>query len=142
MSASIAKVLARRNLSPAALAIATDRAALVEGLMAEAQALDAQNREFSRQLSHQLAGNADRVELSELPDGIGMFYGSYVNAEGERRRLDVMPPRELWLGDFGADAADADNWLVMLDGEELARAASVGALPTIAHALARRDATS
>jgi hypothetical protein len=132
MSALVERVLRRRGLLGDALRriLPQDRAALIDGVMAEAEALAGRNREFSQELRRQLAGNHLQVELSEQPDGLGCFYGS-VEAAGVRYRLDVLPPLPLWTGDMGHDAVDPVHWLVMVDSEEVQRAAVIGALSVL-----------
>lgn len=137
----ISKVMERRGLTKGRLDATpgVGRAALVAGVMTEADALHACNRELSRQLVVQLAGNSGRVTLSEHPDGTGCFYGRFEDGEGDGYRVDVMPPRPLWTGDIGEGAADPDNWLVLIDGEEVQRASRVDGLSALGITLVKAD---
>jgi hypothetical protein len=42
--------------------------------------------------------DTERLKLSAEPDGFGFFYG-WVERNGERVRVDVLPPEHLWRGD-------------------------------------------
>jgi hypothetical protein len=39
----------------------------------------------------------ERLQLSAQPGGFGFFYG-WVEGDGERVRVDVLPPAHLWRG--------------------------------------------
>jgi hypothetical protein len=62
------------------------------------------------------------IKLSSEPDGFGFFYG-WVERNGERVRVDVLPPDHLWRGDIKLEGQkpDARAWILDLDGEEFAR---------------------
>jgi hypothetical protein len=62
------------------------------------------------------------MKLSAEPDGFGFFYG-WVERNGERVRVDVLPPEHLWRGDIKLEGQkpDARAWILYLDGEEFAR---------------------
>jgi hypothetical protein len=64
----------------------------------------------------------DRLKLSAEPDGFGFFYG-WAERNGERVRVDVLPPDHLWRGDIKLDGQKPDPkaWVLYLDGEEFAR---------------------
>jgi hypothetical protein len=65
----------------------------------------------------------DRLKLSAEPDGFGFFYGC-AERNGERVRVDVLPPAHLWPGDIeleGQGKPDLKAWIVFVDGEEFAR---------------------
>lgn len=79
---------------------------------------------------HDGAGNSAVVRLSDQPDGTGCFYGR-LEIDGDVRGLDVMPPRALWTGDFGDEAADAVCWRVLVDGEEVDRAEAIESLSAL-----------
>jgi hypothetical protein len=61
-------------------------------------------------------------KLSAKPDGFGFFYG-WVERNGERVRVDVLPPDHLWRGDFKlkGQKPDPKAWVLYLNGEEVAR---------------------
>ena len=40
---------------------------------------------------------AERLQLNAEPDGFGFFYG-WAERDGERVRVDVLPPAHLWRG--------------------------------------------
>lgn len=105
---------------------ASDRASLVDAMMADADAARVDNASLSAALKRQLAGN-HKLTLSEQPDGLGCFYGSLQIASGTDFRVDVLPPKNKWRGDMNGEAADAVNWVVYLDGEEAARAETIEA---------------
>ena len=129
----IGKVLERRKLRQGAMdrMSEAERTALIDGVMAEADALRLRNVAVSRELTAQLAGNSGRVVLSEQPDGLGCWYGRFEDVEGKGCRLDVLPPRSQWTGDMGIEEADPVDWLVMVDGEIVQRAASIDALAAL-----------
>jgi hypothetical protein len=62
------------------------------------------------------------MKLSAEPDGFGFFYG-WVERNGERVRVDVLPPEHLWRGDIKlkGQKPDPKAWVLYLDGEEFAR---------------------
>lgn len=66
------------------------------------------------------------------PDGTGFFYGTFSDETDNSHRVDVMPPRDIWSGDFNAEAAHPTDWVVYLDGEEVQRASSIEALSVLA----------
>src|SRR5215470_11264111 len=74
-----------------------------------------------------------RVRLSAEPDGFGFYYG-WAEKDGERVRVDVMPPASMWRGDIQMTdhKPDAKAWIVYADGEELAR---IGTLEEVTKAL-------
>jgi hypothetical protein len=43
--------------------------------------------------------DTERLKLSAEPDGFGFFYG-WAERNGERVRVDVLPPEHLWRGDI------------------------------------------
>jgi hypothetical protein len=63
-----------------------------------------------------------RLKLSAEPDGFGFFYG-WAERDGERVRVDVLPPDHLWRGDIKLEGQkpDAKAWIVYMNGEEFAR---------------------
>jgi hypothetical protein len=40
-----------------------------------------------------------KLRLSAEPDGLGFYYG-WAERDGERVRVDIMPPEHLWRGDI------------------------------------------
>jgi hypothetical protein len=60
------------------------------------------------------------MKLSAEPDGFGFFYG-WVERNGERVRVDVLPPDHLWRGDIKLKRHDPKAWVLFLDGEEVVR---------------------
>jgi hypothetical protein len=66
---------------------------------------------------------ADRLKLSPEPDEFGFFYG-HIERDGERHRVDILPPDHLWRGDIklgGQSKPDPLGWVIFVDGEEFAR---------------------
>ena len=59
--------------------------------------------------------------LNPEPDGLGYFYGQLHLGSGEVLRVDILPPARQWRGDVRHDRIDADDWIVFVDGEEIAR---------------------
>jgi hypothetical protein len=57
------------------------------------------------------------MKLSAEPDGFGFFYG-WVQRNGERMRVDVLPPDHLWRGDIKlkGQKPDPKAWVLYLDG--------------------------
>jgi hypothetical protein len=104
--------------------LAGDREALVETLLAQADAAHKQNVDYSLELTKHLGGNYKLV-LNERPDGSGFFYGNLHDENGNTFRVDVMPPRHIWSGDFGRDAAHEQDWVAYLNGEEVQRAQAI-----------------
>jgi hypothetical protein len=66
---------------------------------------------------------AQRLRLSSEPDGSGYFYGSYDAGGDHVYRVDVLPPlsepRPFFV--MANDHAHATDWIVYVDGEEIAR---------------------
>ena len=65
-----------------------------------------------------------RLELKREPDGIGYIYGQVFAPDGNVYRVDIMPPVGAWRGDIkltGAGAPHATDWVVYMNGEEIAR---------------------
>jgi hypothetical protein len=60
--------------------------------------------------------------FSAEPDGFGFFYG-WAERNGERVRVDVLPPDHLWRGDIKLEGQKPNSkaWALYLDGEEFAR---------------------
>lgn len=78
-----------------------------------------------------------RLTLKDEPDGFGFIYGQYVDADGDAYRVDIMPPATDWRGDMrpSKELPHPTDWVVHLDGEEMAR---VRRRDDIAAAVARR----
>lgn len=78
-----------------------------------------------------------RLTLKDEPDGFGFIYGQYVDANGDVYRVDIMPPASDWQGDTrpSKELPHPTDWVVHLDGEEIAR---VRRRDDIATAVARR----
>jgi len=53
------------------------------------------------------------LQLSAEPDGFGIYYG-WAERNGERVRVDVLPPKRLWRGDVELDGQkpDGNAWIV------------------------------
>lgn len=65
-----------------------------------------------------------KLALKAEPDGFGFIYGTLTGSDGECRRVDIMPPLPCWRGDIklgGNGAPHPTDWVVYLDGEEVAR---------------------
>jgi hypothetical protein len=43
------------------------------------------------------------LQLNSRPDGFGWLYGSYTASNGDRVRIDIMPPLDQWAGDMQLD---------------------------------------
>jgi hypothetical protein len=63
------------------------------------------------------------LTLQPEQDGTGCFYGDYVTDDGDRVRVDVLPPRSHPRPYFvlGTDAMHDTDWLAFADGEQIAR---------------------
>ena len=61
------------------------------------------------------------VELKPEPDGMGYLYGRLLLPNGDSRRLDVLPPRPFWRGQAAPDGIHPTQWIIYVDGEEIAR---------------------
>jgi hypothetical protein len=74
----------------------------------------------------------DRLKLSAEPDGFGFFYG-WAERDGERVRVDLLPPDHLWRGDIKLEGQmpDAKAWILYIDGQEFARVERREDLPAI-----------
>ena len=74
----------------------------------------------------------DRLKLSAEPDGFGFFYG-WAERNGERVRVDVLPPAHLWRGDIELEEQKPDPkaWIIYLDGQEFARLERREDLPAV-----------
>ena len=75
---------------------------------------------------------ADGLKLSTEPDGFGFFYG-WAQRDGERVRVDVLPPDHLWRGDIKLEGQmpDPKAWVLYLNGEEFARVERREDLPVV-----------
>ena len=65
-----------------------------------------------------------RLELKPEPDGFGYLYGQVFAPDGAVYRVDIMPPDGAWRGDIrltGQGAPHATDWVVYMNGEEIAR---------------------
>ena len=72
------------------------------------------------------------INLKAMPDGFGFIYGEGVDARGESRRINIMPPLSHWRGDIKMDTngPNTTDWVLYVDGDEVARALSRGELET------------
>ena len=129
MSEFLANFLRDKAIDLAGLAPG-QRAALIEQAMAQAEAQRDQNRVFAAELTRALAGNYE-FALNERQDGTGFFYGCFWDDAEHSQRVDVMPPRPFWSGDFGIEAADATHWIVYLNGDEVQRSETIEGLSRI-----------
>ncbi|MGE3702627.1 MAG: hypothetical protein AB7G08_28255 [Hyphomicrobiaceae bacterium] len=68
------------------------------------------------------------IRLKPLPDGFGFIYGDAVDARGESRRINIMPPIAFWRGDIKLDkqGPHPSEWVLYVDGGEVARAVTRG----------------
>ena len=73
-----------------------------------------------------------RLELKSEPDGYGFIYGQMFAADGDVYRVDIMPPIADWRGDHKLDGCQPHDtdWVVYLDGVEIARVAKRDQLQT------------
>lgn len=120
-----------RRKSEIDLMTQSEKAAVVESLIADTEALAAANVDYARQLATQIGGN-HKLVMNERPDGSGFFYGNFHDEGGTTYRVDVMPPKDIWSGDFGNEAAHDTQWVVYLNGEEVQRAESIDGLAVLA----------
>jgi len=104
-----------------------DDASIVQSLLDQHEQSWAANRALAKELCNALG--AQRTTLNEAPDGYGYFYGTLQRGE-EIERLNIMPPLPYWSGDDkqGKYAPHATQWVVYLNGEEVARATSINQL--------------
>ncbi|MEZ5844832.1 MAG: hypothetical protein R3D27_14005 [Hyphomicrobiaceae bacterium] len=69
-----------------------------------------------------------RLTLNPEQDGLGYFYGAWIDDDGSRVRVDVLPPRShprpFFVSDDAAQHMHECDWIVYVDGEEFARAQS------------------
>lgn len=124
MSGILAKLLRDKVVAGNDLALSGDQ---LETLLAQAEAATAQNAGYARQLAAQIGGN-HKLVMNERPDGSGFFYGNFYDEGGTTYRVDVMPPKHIWSGDCGIDAADDMHWIVYLNGDEVQRAKTIAGL--------------
>ena len=61
------------------------------------------------------------LELKPEPDGMGYLYGRLLLPDGDSRRVDVLPPRPSWRGQNEPSGLDPKQWIIYVDGEEIAR---------------------
>jgi len=65
-----------------------------------------------------------RLSLNARPDGFGYLYGTVRDDAGQSHDVNIMPPIAHWHGDLklsGNGAPHPTDWVVYLDGEEIAR---------------------
>jgi hypothetical protein len=67
-----------------------------------------------------------KVNLKPTPDGFGFIYGEGIDASGDTRRIDIMPPLPYWRGDIRLDnnGPHPTEWVLYVDGDEIARSPS------------------
>ncbi|MCH9808449.1 MAG: hypothetical protein K0U74_12005 [Alphaproteobacteria bacterium] len=63
------------------------------------------------------------LNLNSRPDGYGFLYGDVWRGD-EHHRVNVLPPAGRWAGDLKLEDYEphATDWVVYMDGEEVARA--------------------
>lgn len=63
--------------------------------------------------------------LKDTPDGFGFIYGVYRDGE-DSHRVDILPPINHWNGDIQLSGykPHKTDWILFIDGEEVARATS------------------
>jgi hypothetical protein len=67
-----------------------------------------------------------QLDLNPRPDGMGWIYGMLYDDNGNSYRVNIMPPQGEWNGHFppGPEyTPHATDWVVYIDGEEIARVA-------------------
>ena len=64
-----------------------------------------------------------KLELKSDQDGMGFWYGSCLDHEGKRRRVDILPPKSEPRPHFviSHSLMHETDWIVYLDGEEIGR---------------------
>ena len=72
------------------------------------------------------------INLKAMPDGFGFIYGDGIDARGDSRRINIMPRLPYWRGDIKLDTngPHATDWVLYVDGDEVARALSRAELET------------
>lgn len=63
------------------------------------------------------------VRLAPEPDGYGFIYGKVWDEEGAIHDVNILPPAAEWRGQsrLAGFEPHASDWIVYLDGEEVAR---------------------
>ncbi len=83
------------------------------------------------------------VRLNPEPDGYGFVYGKVWDAQGEIHDVNILPTVPLWRGQtmLKGFEPDASDWVLYLDGEEIARVSSGAELErlVVAHLPAPED---
>lgn len=66
------------------------------------------------------------VRLSREPDGYGFIYGKVWDEQGAIHDVNVLPPVGQWRGQSRLKGFEphASDWILYLDGEEIARVSS------------------
>lgn len=69
---------------------------------------------------------ATGLNLKPEPDGMGYIYGIYTASDGTTSRVDILPPASEPKPCFviGDERRHATDWIVFVDGEEIARVAT------------------
>jgi hypothetical protein len=62
-----------------------------------------------------------RLELKSEPDGFGYIYGEAIADNGDRNRVNILPPVPHWRGDIKPSEIDPTKWIIYFDGDEVAR---------------------
>lgn len=67
-----------------------------------------------------------RLNLNRVPDGYGFLYGTAITPEGEVFQVNILPPVSHWRGDQKLEryTPHETDWVVYVDGEEVARVRS------------------
>ena len=63
------------------------------------------------------------VRLAPKPDGYGFIYGKVWDEEGAIHDVNILPPAAEWCGQsrLAGFEPHASDWILYLDGEEIAR---------------------
>ena len=75
------------------------------------------------------------IALKPEPDGLGYRYGTATRADGATWRIDIIPPEPAWRGQIkqtGQFAPHASDYVLYVDGQEVARDTSLSAVTTAA----------
>lgn len=72
------------------------------------------------------------LDLKPEPDGMGYLYGRLLLPDGDSRRVDILPPRPFWRGQNEPSGLEPRQWIIYVDGDEIARVERGEEIPQLA----------
>jgi len=64
-----------------------------------------------------------KIAINPIPDGFGYYYGDAYTSMADLYRINYLPSKSEWCGDIKPNDL-CDEWIVYIDGREVAKARS------------------